>query len=234
MAMMPRIKKLLAQPTSASKVGLRRESAHTPTINVMQEDALRAVLMENPNDENAFRALVELVKRNCASDSENSADPLKAESTGEEPVLDPQDYEARANLSVWALAEELSGHPKAWFPVIELARLSLDESPGEALRRLTAAVSRDPSGRALERSIELLLDKGLASEAYNLGLGLWRPNDHPAETGISVVRAALVSQRSLDAQREYNKLIEHSGADEVRALDPDLEKEIEELHADSR
>jgi len=215
-----------AQSTTASTVGRRRESAHTHNENAPQEDALRALLMDDPNNENAFRALVNVVKKNCSRESDGALDPLKALETGEIPVIIQNDRETQENLAVWALAEEFSGHPRAWFPVVELARLSLHEDPEEAIRRLTAAVVKDASGRALERSISLLLENELAAEAYNLGLGLWRPNEHPAATGISVVRAALASHRVADARREYEKLLVHVDPADVRELDSTLEAEL--------
>ncbi|MEJ1731039.1 hypothetical protein SMA90_32425, partial [Escherichia coli] len=81
----------------------------------VREDAVRIKLSEDPNDAKAFRALAEMVRRRAAEVG-TSGDPLTA-------PQDEMEKQRAADLAVWSLAEELAGHPRAWYPLIELARL---------------------------------------------------------------------------------------------------------------
>ncbi|WP_051196906.1 hypothetical protein [Jonesia quinghaiensis] len=221
MALMPRIKQLLQRTTTASTVGRRRETPH-PAKNVIQEDALRAMLAEDPNNEHAFLALVDVVGRNCAEDGTEHDDPLAAEID----ITARTSRDEKYRSSLWALAEEYAGHPKAWFPLVQLARLSLPENPEDATRRLNAAVSRDDSGAALATALMLLREFDLASEAYLLGVGHWIARQHLPEAGVQVVRASLDAGRFADARRFLAELLEHSSPDEVDAVDAALVRDV--------
>src|SRR5699024_6756137 len=122
---MSRLQKLLRslrrRPT-AIRVGLRRRTLANPPEDWSQEDELRAVLVEDPNNIAAFNELVELIRKRTreAKAHEHSGDNLQ----GEVPETPEVAAEQAVNDAVWALAEELAGNPRAWHPLIELARLS--------------------------------------------------------------------------------------------------------------
>src|SRR5690554_4266280 len=120
MALMSRLRVLLRRPASASKVGLRRRRSVEEPADIVHEDALRTMLAEDPNNVRAFKALAEIVRGHAAGVRVDDEDPLTADPTDDE-------RQRAADLAVWALAEELAGHPRAWYPLIELARLSLDD-----------------------------------------------------------------------------------------------------------
>ena len=141
MALLPRLRQLMRRPTSASRVGARRPTTAARRGDTLHEDALRSMLSDDPNNERAFGALAEIVRRRAAESSADQ-DPLAA------PV-DETERQRAADLAVWALGEELAGNPRAWFPLIEVARLSVRDDHEGTLRRLTTAAERDPSGRAL-------------------------------------------------------------------------------------
>ncbi|MBD5787975.1 hypothetical protein IF650_17595 [Cellulosimicrobium terreum] len=198
MAILPRLRKLLRRQTSASTVGMRRPRSGERRGDVVHEDALRAMLVDDPNDERAFQALAELVRRRAA-EGPRPDDPLAA------PV-DEVEKQRAADLAVWALAEELAGHPKGWFPLIELGRLSLEDDQESALRRFATAAEREPTGRALARSMEVLRDAGLPAEAVGLGVGHWRTREHVPEAGRQLVLAAIEAGRPLDARLHLDAL----------------------------
>ncbi|WP_435300299.1 hypothetical protein [Timonella sp. A28] len=222
MAIMPRIRKLLARPASASTVGRRRESGHVHN-NVIQEDALRAMLADDPNNERAFAALVGVVHRNSAQSDTDSVDPLAADAADEMA-------KHRLAMSKWALAEEFSGHPRAWYPLIELARLSLPKDVDDAVRRINAAVARENTGAALTAGIGALLEHGLACDAYNMGIAHWRSKEHIPAAGVAVVRAALGCDRQSEARNALSELLDSANIEEVNILDPQLVNDVEVLH----
>ena len=63
-------------------------------------------------------------------------------------------WQRAADLAVWALAEELAGHPRAWYPLIELARLSVHDDHEGALRRLAIM---QPIGAARCHAVHIAL-----------------------------------------------------------------------------
>ncbi|MFI2705480.1 hypothetical protein [Cellulosimicrobium composti] len=218
MALMPRLRQLMRRPTSASTVGTRRPRSGEKRGDTVHEDALRAMLVDDPNDERAFRALAELVRRRAA-EGPATDDPLAA------PV-DETEKQRAADLAVWALAEELAGHPKGWYPLVELGRLSLDDDQESALRRFATAAERDPSGRALAQSMEVLRAAGLPAEALGLGVGHWRARDHDPEVGRQLVLAAIESDRPLEARHHLASLVEHGDPQGVATLRTDLERAV--------
>lgn len=241
MAIMPKIQKMLQRPQSALPVGRRRETEHTQNPHALQEDALRAMLMDDPNNERAFLALVDLVADNAVHGDEHQ----EFDNPGLDPLFaDPEEIhqhvahtnaelvEERRLVAMWALAEEYAGHPKGWYPMIQLARLSLETNVEDGLRRLNAGISRDDTGQALARSIELLRDSNMWQEAYSLGAGHWRARDHHPIAGVAVVRAALDCGKVLEAHAHLIELQNHYDAEQINELDPTLVKEVEQAVAE--
>ena len=173
------------------------------------------MLGEDPNDARAFQALAEIVRRRAAEVGPDG-DPLTA----------PQDDVERqraADLAVWSLGEELAGHPRAWYPLVELARLSVRDDHEGTLRRLATAADRDPSGRALAEGLVVLRDAGLPVEALGLGVGHWRVRDHTPEIGRQLVLAAIEADRPLEARHHLQALDLHPDRATVEHLRPELE-----------
>ena len=78
MSLLPKLRQLMRKTTSASTVGTRRPTTAARPGDRPHEDALRAMLTDDPNNERAFRALVEIVRQRAASTGHNE-DPLSAE-----------------------------------------------------------------------------------------------------------------------------------------------------------
>jgi len=192
MALLPRLRQLMRRPPSASKVGARRPSTAPRRGDTLHEDALRSVLSDDPNNEKAFSALAEIVRRRAAGTGPDD-DPLTA-------TLEDPEKQRAADLAVWALGEELAGNPRAWYPLIEVARLSVHDDREGMLRRLTTAAERDPSGKALVVGLQLLREVGLPVDALSLGVGHWRPREHDPENARQLVLAALEAGRAYDAK----------------------------------
>lgn len=215
MALLSRLRRLLRQPVSASTVGVRRvsPSQHGDTT---REDALRARLTADPNDAASFAGLAEIVRRRAAEVG-HDGDPLTA----------PQDDVERqraADLAVWALAEEMAGHPRAWYPLIELARLSVHDDREGALRRLATAAERDASGAALVEGLAVLRLAGLPVEALGLGVGHWRVREHAPEVARHLVLAAIEADRPLEARHHLDALDLHPDRAAAGALRAELEQ----------
>ncbi|PZR53710.1 hypothetical protein DNL40_06165 [Xylanimonas oleitrophica] len=228
MALMPRLRALLRRPFSASTVGARRPSSSTRRRgDTVHEDALRAMLLDDPNDMQAFDALAEIVRRRAA-ESPQAEDPLTA--TADEETQAEQRKRA-ADLAVWALAEELAGHPRGWYPLLELGRLSLASDPEGAVRRLTTAAERDPEGRALAEGLATLRDAGMPVEALGLGVGHWRAREHSPEVGRHLVLAALEADRAFEARQHLASLDMYPDAAAVAAVKAELERAIAEHEA---
>src|SRR3954454_17324450 len=158
--------------------------ADAPAAPATPQDEARlwAVLREDPNDVQSFHALAEIVRRR-AEEGHKGGDPRKA-----------------AGDAVWALAEELAHSGKAWYPLVELGRLSVHDDREQALRRLATASDRDHSGVALATSLKMLRQEGLAQEAMGLGVGHWRPREHDIEAGRQLVLASVEARRPGDAR----------------------------------
>lgn len=169
--------------------------------DTVQEDALRSVLADDPNDARAFRALAEIVRRRAAEIGPDG-DPLTA-------PQDDVEKQRAADLAVWALAEELAGNPRAWYPLIELARLSVSDDHEGALRRLATAAERDHTGHALEEGLAVLREAGLPVEALGLGVGHWRVKDHSPAVARQLVLAAIEADRPAEARHHLQALDLH-------------------------
>jgi hypothetical protein len=171
---------------------------------------LWAVLRENPNDGTAFGQLAEAVRRR-AGEGRDEADQQRA-----------------ADDAVWALAEELAHSGRAWYPLLELARLSVHDDRDAALRRLATASDRDPSGRALAKGLQMLREEHLPDAALGLGVGHWRPREHDLEAGRQLVEAAVEAGRKADARRHLDALGQHPDVGRVQILRAELERRIAE------
>src|SRR3954453_18904451 len=127
MALLPRLRQLMRRPSSASRVGARRPTTAARRGDTLHEDALRSMLSDDPNNERAFVALAEIVRRRAAESTVAADDPLAAPADAAPRAAPPDDggRQHAADLAVWALGEELAGNPRAWYPLIEVARLSV-------------------------------------------------------------------------------------------------------------
>ncbi|AZQ76285.1 hypothetical protein EJ997_01955 [Flaviflexus ciconiae] len=172
------------------------------SADVARAIELRETLSENPNDIAAFQGLAELVDH-AASSSTTLEDPL----TADQEEAGPQE---QANLAMWSLAEELSGRPNAWYPLIELARLSVDSDIEGATRRLQTAVERDETGRALGESIKVLREAGYAESGISLGIGHWDPENQKFAAGEQLILAAIDAERPDIASRNFDILQQHA------------------------
>lgn len=217
MALLARLKALLTRRRPTRRPGTRQATTAARKADLPREDALRAKLVEDPNDITAFRELAELVRRRA--DSVEPVDPLIAEH-------EPEDHHASADVAIWALAEELAGNPRAWFPLIELARLSLHDDHEGAMRRLNAACEREHSGVALAEGVRTLREAELPGDGLGLGVGQWSPRDHIPEAGRQIVLAALDAERPLDARRHLEDLKVRDDA-EAQAVIAELEPRVQ-------
>lgn len=215
---------LRRRPT-ASRVGLRRKSSAKAASDVSREDQLRAVLVEDPNDEAAFNELAELVRARSlsAQEAEHPGDQLQADSQHDHHA----DRQRVADDAVWALAEELAGNPRAWHPLVELARLSIHEDRDGAMRRLTTAAERDASGTALAEGIKMLRETDSAAEALALGVGHWRPKEHTPRAGKELIKAAVEAGRLSEARRHFEALAQHPDTGYVGRVRSELEGLLE-------
>lgn len=204
--------------TVGTRAGLRPRSTLRPPVDAAREDRLRLRLHDDPNDEQAFDELAEIVRR-------RAAEGHVPEGRLGQPVP-PADLERAANDAVWALAEEMAGNPRAWHPLVELARLSIRDDREGALRRLGTAAERDPSGRALVEGLAMLREAGLPDEALGLGVGHWRPREHDVEAGRHLVQAAVEAGRMGEARRHLDALGLHPDQGRVAPLRAELEREI--------
>jgi hypothetical protein len=169
-----------------------------------EEEALRSRLSDDPNDVEAFDRLAQIVRARAAEGHE-AGDPQRA-----------------AGDAVWALAEEVARNGRAWYPLIELARLSIEDDREVALRRLSTAAERDPSGIALAQGLQTLRDAGHEVDALNLGVGHWRPREHVVEVARQLVEAAIAAERYGEAKRHLDALDAHPDRPAADALRADL------------
>lgn len=220
MALLPRLRELIRRPTSASRVGAVRPTTATRPGDSLHEDALRSMLADDPNNERAFNALAEIVRRRAA-ESYDERDPLAA-------PADEQEREQAEDLAVWALAEEFAGNPRGWYPLVELARLSVRDDRDAAVRRLVTAAERDPSGRALAEGLKLLREVSLPVEALGLGVGHWRAREHDPEVARHLVHAALEAGRPLEAHQHLAALDFYADQEAVAPLRAELAAAVNE------
>lgn len=208
----------MRRPSSASKVGARRPTKAARRGDTLHEDAVRSMLGDDPNNVRAFQALAEIVRRR-ATGQVSDDDPLTA------PV-DDSEVRRAADLAVWSLAEELAGNPRAWYPLIELARLSVGDDHEGTLRRLSTAAERDPSGAALAEGLAVLREADLPVEALGLGVGHWRPREHVPEVARQMVLASLEADRPLEAKQHLRTLEEYTDVRKTAELRAELSRLI--------
>jgi hypothetical protein len=207
MGALDRIRRRLA---AGARPPAPRPDAPVQAATPAEEARLWGVLREDPNDEASFHALADIVRRR-AEEGHVGGDPQKA-----------------AGDAVWALAEELAHSPRAWYPLIELGRLSLHDDREQALRRLATASDRDATGCALARSVQMLREVGRPADALGLGVGHWRPRDHVVEVGEQLVHAAIEAGRPGDARRNLDLLASHPETAAVERLRAELQPLVEE------
>lgn len=197
----------------------RRADVDVPLEPVDRDEEARlwAVLREDPNDVEAFHALAEIVRRRAAEGHEDH------------PGGDP---EQAANDAVWALGEELAHNGRAWYPLVELGRLSIHDDRDSALRRLATASERDSTGDALAAGLVVLREAGLPNDALGLGVAYWRPREHTLEAGRHLVLAAVEARRVGDARRHLAALSGHPDEGRVTGLRAELEGLIAQLEAE--
>jgi hypothetical protein len=173
-------------------------------------ETLRGRLQADPNDVRSFTSLVALLVR------------LKADRQLGRPLAPVTTDEKAAAEATWALAVELARHPRAWYPLIELARLSLHQDSEAAVRRLASAADRDPTGQALTSAAALLRAAGHPDEAFRLTLARWRPHDHGLGTGRQLVLAGLEAGRTAELSRHLDALSACPGGAAARMLRTEL------------
>ena len=138
MALLPRLRQLIRRPTTASKVGARRPTSAKPRGDTLHEDALRSMLADDPNNERAFRALAEIVRRR-AGDSFDEQDPLAAAA----------DEKEREQAEDQIFRDKLAGRRRAPFQVGQ--SVQINDGP---FRGFFAQIAQlDDKGR-----VRLLLD----------------------------------------------------------------------------
>jgi hypothetical protein len=185
---------------------LPRDTFSGPALGRTSEEALRRVLLRNPNDERSFARLVSL---------------LAHRRTADRATVDDSPRGTTDDLT-WALAAELAACPRAWFPLTELARLSLSQDIGTALRRLVTAVDREPTGRGLTRAVALLRNAGHPGEAFRLALAHWRPRDHELAAGRQLVLAGIEAGRAGELRRHLDALASRPGNVHAQLLRAEL------------
>jgi hypothetical protein len=173
-----------------------------------EEEALRVRLAENPNDVAAFDRLAKIV-RSRAVEGHDAGDPQR-----------------EADDAVWALAEEIAHSSRAWYPLIQLARLSIDDDREVALRRLATGADRDPTGEALAQGLAMLREAGHSVDALNLGVGHWRPREHVVEAGRQLIESSIESDRPGEARRHLDAMAAHPDQKGVERLRRELEGRI--------
>lgn len=208
-------------PTGRGAVSRPVEEAENPLEEGLRqaEEALRQRLADDPNDQQAFATLARLVS--VGARYEELPDPLTADEL-------PADQRERINTAVWALADEYVGNSRAWYPLVQLARLSLDEDRESAVRRLKTACDREDSGVALFESLQMLRRANLPGEAVQLGVGSWDPAHHVTDAGRQLVRAACEAGRPAEAERLLSALRDASDESEDFT---DLDVAIQDAYA---
>jgi len=197
--LLDRVRRLRAERalTTGSTLPVPRNRTTREAEVGSDEERLRARLHVDPNDQEAFARLAEIVRRHAAEGHEDEARPRAA-----------ADAE-------WALAEELAHSQRAWFPLIQMGRLSVHDDPEGAQRRLGTAVEREVSGRALAESLAMLRREGKPEMALSLGVGHWRPGEHIAAAGREMVHAAVEAGRISEARRYLDALAAHHESDVI-------------------
>jgi hypothetical protein len=173
-------------------------------------------LAHDPNNQAAFDELADILRARTADEAQ-ADNPL----TADDPVHSPAPLDS-GDLAVWSLAEEMAGSPRAWYPLLELGRLSVMSDIDGALRRLSTAAQRDPDGNALAAAIETLRWAGRPSDALSLGTGHWRVREQTPKVAAQMVFAALEAGRPMDAKQHLAALDLHPKSATLDALRDEL------------
>ena len=190
-----------------------------------REKELREALRADPNDAEAFDELSTIVCDRAERRSREEAEEHGGRRDDSNPTGEiPRVPASAGSFAVWSLCEELAQRPDAWYPLIVLARLSLDEDPTGALHRYETAVDRDPTGGALAASVEDLVKAGKVGDGVALGVGHWKPAQHVPEAGAALVRASLAAGSPADAEFEVGLMADNAKDDESRGLVADLQE----------
>lgn len=224
MSLKDRLRRLLRGTRPKPLLRGRRPTTADAPVDAAREDRLRERLAKDPNDVQAFNALAEIVRRRAKESADVGSANADRGIPGTRKTVD--DPEKAANNAVWALAEEMAGKSQAWYPLIELARLSIHDDHDGAIRRVTTASERDPSGKALAEGLRVLREAGTPDEAMGLGVGHWRVSEHSPEAGRQLVMASLEAGRVSEAQKHLEALGLHPNQTEVAKMREDLEKSI--------
>lgn len=209
MGLLQRIQnRVSSRVAKAAPTPLRRRRTSQYVAANTDEGKLRTRLLGDPNDHVAFAELAEIVRAHAAEGREDESRPR-----------------AVANAE-WALAEELAHSSRAWYPLIELARLSVHEDLDGAQRRLGIAVEREPTGLALAEALAMLRREGMLDAALSLGVGHWRPREHLPQAGRELVQIAVEAGRLTDARRHLTALEAHPDQVAVSDLRIDLDAMI--------
>ncbi|SPT75205.1 Uncharacterised protein [Arcanobacterium haemolyticum] len=152
---------------------------------------LRVALAADPNDAESFEELASIIRK--LGQSQPTVDPLTAD--------DDQPRKTPAHLVLWALAEDLASDSRAWYPLLELAKLAVGNDPAGAVHHIDVATGREESGLALETGIQILVDAGHIDTALQVGIGQWNPDKHSVGVGIELSKAALAAGKIADAKR---------------------------------
>lgn len=169
-------------------------------------------LDEDPNDIEAFEDLAALIRN--ADSPRSYVDPLR----GDTERQDSED-EYSADLVLWSLSEEIGSASTAWYPLIQLARLSINNDQAAAIRYLEIAVDREDTGIALAEAIKVLREAGQYDAAIQLGLGRWQPQTQSPSVGEELIEAALGSGKTSEAEHFLQRMREAN-------VDPELIDEL--------
>ena len=169
-----------------------------------QATELRDKLATDPNDREAFDALAALIYE------------AYEEREVDDPLTDNASAPADPELVLWALAEEIGSDSRAWYPLIQLAKLTIAQDLESAVRHLETAVARDDTGQALAEAIGLLRSKEHYEAALQLGLGKWNPQEHPTAVAGELIQSAIAAGK-IDEARSYLEMLDRD-APELSAL----------------
>ena len=199
MALLPRLRQLMRRPTSASRVGARRPTKAARRGDTLHEDALRSMLSDDPNNERAFGALAEIVRRRAAEASPDAR-----------PARRP---DRRDRAAARRRPGRLGARRGARRQPARLVPAHRGRPPLGARRprgHAAPARPRPPSatrpGTALVEAWPLLREAGLPVDALGLGVGHWRPREHDPEVARQLVLAAIEAGRPLEAKQHLAAL----------------------------